>query len=424
MTETATTPPKWRPLDAVDRMFDCEADLVYLGLDLPPVDRLRRGLVALAETSPAAFRVVDSPAARWRPASRAELSWLPSTLVTRADQPGERPADSATVFDQPLDGAPFRVVVGHDWLGIRFSHALNDGHGIQSVLDAVLVGAAGRRPRRLRRVAGTTRDALALRYLARHPGTLHAAAAYQRRQAAGPRVRVPGRPLRLTNAHVTMPATGPSLRRLRDEHWPGASLAALAMSGLRTALERQGMAARPPAETLFDTRRFFPRSEDLLGNWAVGLDVAPDDPASPASTTAAMATTVAAGLPVGALAGVRVLGAAERLRARRAPRGASGPPQVVLAAPVAQARLSFSVVPHHAVHSRYPWVPTSAPTVLRACAPADHQALSIGVHDLGAVTAVNVTFDALTWAAGDVQAALDHLATDPLDVLSTREAVR
>lgn len=422
----------WTPLDATDSMFACEADHVFHGLDLPELPALREAMAVLVPRAPALFARVDLDGRRWRPASAAELEEAPSSLLVPADPRAASPSDASTVQERhPLHDAPFRIVIGSSWLAIRASHTVLDGFSTLTLVESLIALAQGDEAPPVWLADGRQRNTMLTRYLVSHPPATAAAVRYQRRHRGVPQAPVRGTgPVRLMNTHASGPGpAGASLRHLRDRHWPTASVAAVALVGLRAALTAQGLAPRPAAEVLFDTRRYFPRARDVLGNWAVGVEVLPDDVESPESVTRCLSDTLRSGLPAAAMAGVRVLSVGEQRRMRRL--GSVGGAERdawtrvgMLPAPVGAPRLSFAFTPHHGPLSRLPWSPGVRPVVLRSCAPANREAMSVGVHELAGSTSISVTHDARTWDAAAVQSAVDALMTDPLEVLRSASTTR
>ena len=397
----------WSPLSVTDRMFCFDVDHVLIGLDLPSADRVREALSWLAVSSLLPLRSLDTDGLRWRPFTPAQRVRAGEQLIS-VDDSDQQPSDTLTAFDgRPLAGAPFHLVLGRDWLALRASHALMDGWSMLAMLDSLLRVSRSAPCQGLQEVTEGRRNLMLARFLVRHPRAVAEAVGYlgrRPRSGAAPRqTDCEARP-RLTTATTSL-VDARSLRSTRDCHWPSATIAGLVLVGVRAGLRTVGLSPRPGGEVLFDTRRYFARQR-LFGNWATGLKVQPDDDLSPEQVSACMAEQVATGLPVAAMAGMRVLNAS------------AGPHRMTQEMPGGGPQLSYSFTPRHAMGT-LPWREDGPRTLLRHSRPATRDGLSVAVHDLGAALSINITHDETVWPGRLVDSAVNAFLTDPVAVIAS-----
>jgi hypothetical protein len=400
---------RWRRLDPTDAYFAYDLERVLVGLEVPPLEMLRAALVAYAAANPAVLRVVDRQTSRWRPFTPGELATAPDDLITECHA-GDPLTGMQALVASPPAGPNVRIVRGRGWVGVKTAHeALFDAASTNLLLGALLDPAPGAGKVRVSRPAA--RDAMLAGYLAGHPDAVRAAFAHRSRLGKAPRrpaPPLPADPPVNTHAHSDL-GLPDRLRQLRAKHWPQASVSALVLAGIRAALSEAGIRVAPGAEVLCDVRRYFPGPRPLFGNWAVGVHLAAEDDLQPEAVTLAVREAVSCGLPVAAMAAGRVLGRRHRGTLLNRP----------VPEPVGQARLSFTYLGAYSDLRRLPCSPEGAAYVLSRTRPANAEALTVAVEELGGRFSVNVSHYDSVWPAAAVAAALDAFLHDPAGVISS-----
>lgn len=401
---------RWHRLDPTDAYFSYDMEVVYIGLEMPSEDALRRAFGRLGESSPHMFRFTDHARGAWRPLTAQELREAPERLVDRVRDDDPR-AGWQVVHDSRLDGFNIRIFLGDGWFGFRAAHgALMDGFSI-GVLLQQLLGADG--PARVQVLPSWRRDLMLSRYLAGHPQTVRAALAYRKAMNAHGWEPAPVVPDEHTFTTVVSPRDYvPTLRALRDQHWPGASLSTLGLVGFRAAMATVGAAPRAGAEMLFDVRSFLPTDVPLFGNWSTGVQIEADDDYDPSSVVRALHEVASSGLPVAAMAASRVTGRAARREILQRP----------VPRPVGAPRISYTHLGPHSTIGRLPWR-TDRPTyVLERTRPANAEAMTVMVKELGGYFMFNVSHYDCVWPAPLVREAVELFLGDPVGVIRTAQA--
>lgn len=406
------TDPRWHRPEPTDVYFAYDTENVLVGLDLPGRDALARAVAAMAEVNPGIFRVTDPGSGRWRSFTQHELQRAPELLVTTSAET-DRDAALATVHETALGGVNFQLLHGPDWLGVRAAHgALFDGVSIFTMMAGLL--APGTPPQPFRVVPGRLRSRMLTRHLTTHPAAVRAALAHRARLSALGSEPAPATPTELpacTHAHSDK-GFPRRMRALRDELWPTASLASLLLAGFRAGLSQAGCTPHPGAEVLMDVRRFFPSRRPIFGNWAVGLHLQPQDDYSPESVTRATQAAARSGLPVAAMAAGRVLG-------RMQPSTALARP---VTPPLGAPRISFTFMGGHSMVSRLPWRTDRPAFTLERTRPANAEAITLAVKEVGDGVSFSASHYASIWPAGTVRTALALLLDDPVGLIRSAAA--
>lgn len=400
---------RWHRLDPTDAYFSYETQHVYVGLETPAEGDLRSAVRRMAAVNPHLFRYSDGT--RWRLFTPQELADAPERLVVResAQQPEE---GLRTIAGQPLDGSNFRVHLGPDWLGLRVAHGvLFDGVTIGLLLQSLL-GAEAPEPAIV--VPGWRRDRLLATYLATHPRAVRAAQAYRRQIGAegfAPPLPAPADSPVVTHARSEA-VDLPTLRSLRDTHWPGASIASVVLAGVRAAMAQVDLPARSSAEVLFDVRGYFNGVRPWFGNWAAGVQLQAADELDPIVMTRAIKATAASGLPVAAMA-------AGRLFARF---GSSGALDRPVPKPIGAPRISYTYMGGHSSQGRVPWRSEGPTWLLERTRPANAEALTVVGKEVQRTLVLNVSHYESVWPARLVREALELFLADPVGVIRTTQA--
>lgn len=402
----------WHRLEPTDAYFSYDLELVYAGLDMPSEGGLREALRRVAVESPDIFRFTDRERGMWRPLTPGELRDAPDRLVACSSESDPR-VGWHIVDAMALDGFNFRIVKGDGWLGVRAAHgALMDGFSIGTLLQD-LVGSGG--PTKVDVVGSWQRDLKLARYLAQHPETVRAALAYRRAMNERGWERPPAPPGVHTFTHV-LSAAGyvPTLRAARDKHWPDVPLSTLALVGFRSAMSKVGVTPRAGAEVLYDIRRYLPTARPLFGNWSSGVQLQPADDYDPVVVHGALKEAAASGLPVAAMAAGRVLGRAARSDLLERP----------VPAPVGAPRISYTHLGPHSTIGRLPWRSGGPTFVLERTRPANAEALTVMVKELGDYFMFNVSHYDAVWPSRLVREAAELFIDDPVGTIRAAQAQR
>lgn len=277
-----------RRVELRNRQWDGISGVMILrGLD-PAVDpaALRAALRRVHAADPwarAVCRLEDDPR-RWVPVPSGHLDeWLDRLVVDERGRSPEGPEHMTHRFlREPLDPAPFRLVVGDGYHAWRTNHVLSDGSNNLRHLICGLTRSAvsGDLAEGLLPVPGGVDPMLRAGWntLVRHPRLATWRTAAERRRMPRPAHAPTTNAAREDRPALTiitrLGAAGPldALRQWRDEHAPGTSVAVLTMAAARMALEAEG-AIDPSADSvvMFDSRRYLPHGVDVRDNFSAAL---------------------------------------------------------------------------------------------------------------------------------------------------------
>lgn len=400
----------WQPMDAIDRSWSGIWYIrSFLDLDMPSYDRLRAGLASLVAVSPEVGRWFSPAPPRWGVLTEADReTWLDAALV-RVDEPGP---DAQRTFDlqrELLGDQPFRVLVGPDWISIRITHAMADGHMVNALVGHLLDRGHSDTPLDLpwTTIPARHRDRLILRDVAGHLGTLVWALRHRAELAGGsyePAALHADAMSDLTVVANSRAGFPRELRELRDRWFPGASAAAVAKVAFRGAFATTLPEPRPGFECLFNGR---PAGlATCWGNWSAGVFIRPQDDYSPLATSTEMVRARDAGLPGLAFASLRLRG-----------RGASGD-SVQVAAREGAPRLTMSYTQEHATNSVIPGLRAGRSSIGTLTRPNGVDTITVQVVELAGRLSVGTSFYPDVWARADVETAIDRFLTDPTSCLA------
>lgn len=181
-----------------------------------------------------------------------------------------------------------------------------------------------------------------------------------------------------------------------------------------TAIAAQGISVAQSLTFLFDCRRYLPKSDLVLGNFAVGIDFPGLDPASPHAVHGAVAHAIDNGRP---LAG-GALSALSYLRTRSAL-----PAIAVDSAPVnADARLTFSDLGRIRQLDGIAWTAEPEESQFYPLSePALPDSIVITSMHFRDTFQVSASFHGNVFDVETVQSALDVALSDPIAMLSGQE---
>jgi hypothetical protein len=294
-------------------------------IDTPSVGALRAALRRLAAVAPRhrVFRRRVGDGTRWEYVGRRELADHCDRMVTAVDADGSDPDDVVTALHRSAPDLPLRFSAGREVFALNLEHWLYDGWTSRRVAAAVLRAAAvGATPTEL--LAPRTRAPMA-RALARSwiqdSGALVRTFREPRPapppldEAPGPDCwagdpsgmvdsgEVPWSPsLRVVSAQGD-PDLLPWLRAWRRQNAPTASVATILYAAAGPAFGAVGLPpAAPGVTTLVDNRRYLGPDAYVVGNFAVPVYLAPDDPRDPEAIGRALKASVSSGLPLTTMA--------------------------------------------------------------------------------------------------------------------------
>lgn len=395
-------------LDRTDRHWRFrEFEFLLTGLDLPSADELRRMLVRLLGQDPRHLHPLG-----WRlDIERSLIEFVPGTehdawsrrIIIATDQP---PPPVEQLFDPEtsLDDLPLRMTVGPDWCTLRAAHTVLDGWSALVVVSHLLRCTREQRtePPTWSVVRSWHRDLLTAGLVLKRPRAVREALRRHNELSGGP--YAPNTTLNgLTRRtfHRAVPADQvTALRELRDSRWPGASMAAVLLVAIRSALSFTIVDPRPGAEVVFNTRSEAAASRRAIGNWSAALFLQADDDFSPESVHRSVAEHRSAGLPLLAVA-------AARMRRQRgpAPRVAAGD---------GRPRLTLSHNGGHGPAQDLPWRSPrgAAEAVILNSIPNGPATVTISSTELDGVMHVSLSVYDESWPPGAIDAAMDLLRDD------------
>jgi hypothetical protein len=193
---------------------------------------------------------------------------------------------------------------------------------------------------------------------------------------------------------------------MRDAQFPGASIAALSLVGLRAALGDVLPPARPGFECVFDTRG---RSGHGFGNWSAGVYLLPVDDMSPIDVSESIARSRRTGLTTIASAS---------LRARR-PTGARQVP-----APVGAPRLTLSFSHLRGEIAAVPGLDPDRSQLGIECLPNGMETITASLFDWAGRLHVNMAFYPHVWSSAAVGEAIEDFLAEPERCLLSPASVR
>ena len=406
-TSVADIDLPWRELDPIDQAWSgVRYTRAFLDIDMPPAEQFRRALHDLAVETDAVGRWSTATPPRWRPVIDAERrAWLDRAIrvSSEVDISSER---AFAVNADPLNDMPFRFVLGPNWISVRMTHAMADGHTINGLVGHLLKRAASAEPLAApwTYVAASRRDRMIVRDVVRHLATLTSAVRRRRELAGGTYEPAAVRAHSLTDLSLglvsadSFPAT---LRAIRDEHFPDASAAAVAMVGLRAAFATTLPEPRPGFECLFNTRSAAAGTASCWGNFSVGVYVHPADDYSPSATTQEIVRVRRSGLP-------QLAAASLRTRARR-----SSGDNVQIVAPEGAPRLTLSYTQHHALADTIPGLRSGRSLVATMTTPNGVETITVQAVELAGRLSVSVSFYPDVWPREAIERAVDLFFDDP-----------
>ncbi|WP_345627454.1 hypothetical protein [Rugosimonospora acidiphila] len=409
---------------------------------------IRETLIALHRQHPEHGSVcrLDRASRRWVPQSSAEYAYLTNTDVEVLDWPepgtpeavavaaaraaGERvgtaPHEVATaealreaLIALELGDRPLKVLVCGDFVGIRMSHAIGDGQVFNSLATEIFgAGAAGRAPRLP--FPRPTRLPLArasLRFFGRAPRralTLLRTPRPVLPQPAGNEPRRAWQPEVCATYARSDTGTLGAVRKWRDAHLPGTSIAALLFAATTPAFEACGL--RPDGAglmILFDARRYLGRGATVDGNFSPGEYLVPASTLDPQAIHGVMNAMVESGWPLASLALRDVY--ALRPGARHVP----GPTRVRV-----QSSPALTLTHIGRLDERYgglPWacVPENR-MVLSAPTPAGPEAVTVTFAELAGVLHLNLTFHRSTFDEKAMRRVAELICADPVGLIEER----
>ncbi|MDJ0362637.1 hypothetical protein [Rhodococcus sp. H29-C3] len=216
-------------------------------------------------------------------------------------------------------------------------------------------------------------------------------------------------------AMATSRAGAPTaLRSWRDRNAPDLSVASMLCGSVANAIAAQGISVAQSLTFLFDCRRYLPKSDLVLGNFAVGIDFPGLDPASPHAVHGAVAHAIDNGRP---LAG-GALSALSYLRTRSVL-----PAIAVDSAPVnADARLTFSDLGRVRQLDGIAWTAEPEESQFYPLSePALPDSIVITSMHFRDTFQVSASFHGNVFDVETVQSALDVALSDPIAMLSGQE---
>lgn len=404
--------PTWHELDPMDQAW-CGVWYVraFLDIDMPSPECFRRAVRGLAVESPAFGRWTTATPPRWRPVGEHELdAWLDRAVRVSAE-PDVDDQRAFAVNADPLVDMPFRFVIGPNWISARVTHAIGDGYTINSLIGHLLRRAAADDPAPWSYLSGGRRDRVIVRDVLAKLGTVPSAFRHRRELAGGTYEPASARAaaMRDLSLGLVSDAGFPALlREIRDELYPDASAAAVAMVGLRAAFATTLPEPRAGFECLFNTRSA--KSATAWGNWSVGVYIHPHDDYSPEATSQEMIKVRDAGLP-------QIASASMRVRARR-----SSGNNVQVVAPEGVPRLTLSYTQEHATTNMIPGLRTGRSMVATLTTPNGVDTITVQAVELADRLSVSVSFYPEVWPREAVEGAVRLFLAHPRSVLSNRPA--
>ena len=376
---------------------------------------LRRAVRQLYAERPAtkALLRLDRDAGRWRPVAAADLPAWADGLVIDLGPADDAEAVVARLMAEPLRDRPLVFGAGGAYAGIRLNHATGDARVASPLFAEVMQAAASGRTARnpLPTVRLPLLRAVA-HHFGRHPGRIPAALKVRRTpELLEPHAgQVPWTPAPAHHWARSAPGATAQLRRWRDEHAAGVSIAAVLFAAASAAFARCVDAApRPGVVVLVDARRYLPPGTPVDGNFASGQYVQPHDVTDPRAVHDAMTEQLSFGrsLTMLALHNVRL-----GLLPRRAtvPRTAAAHPRP---------QLSLTYLGRTDAYADLPWVaPDTERRMIDVVGTTGPEGVTVAIEEIGGTLHATTTYHANVFDAGDVAAATEALIRDPAALLA------
>jgi hypothetical protein len=219
-------------------------------------------------------------------------------------------------------------------------------------------------------------------------------------------VRVSQPPVYGAETRSATPEVDAAVRAWRDEHCPSASTGNVYAAAVRAAFEASGIELGSPGfRLLVDARRYLPRGVAASGNFTIAIYLEPDDPCSPASVEAVVRRDLNNGRPLAAMAVSAVKNATGR---------AFGPDD----APVSRRpHLTISNLGRQRLYEDLPGLDRERAVYALASPPDGPSGITVFLAQVGRCVTVNASFCPEVVDRGQVGAALELLAADPVALL-------
>lgn len=400
--------PIWFELDPMDQAWSGVWYVrAFLDLDMPAPDRFRRAVHDLAVESTAFGRWTTATPPRWRPVAEQERgAWL-NRAVWVSDEADIDDQRAFAVNADPLLDMPFRFVIGPNWISVRMTHAIGDGYTVNALVGHLLRRARADEPVPWTYVSPGRRDRIIARDVVAHVGTLATALRNRRELAGGSYEPASIRAAMLPDLSLGLVSGAgfpARLREIRDDLYPGASAAAVAMVGLRAAFASTLPEPRPGFECLFNTRSS--ASANSWGNWSVGVYIRPGDDYSPEATSREITRVRRTGLP-------KLAAASLRARARK-----SSGDRVQVVAPEGAPRLTLSYTQEHATATTIPGLRPGRSMVATLTTPNGVETITVQAVELAGRLSVSASFYPDVWPRDAVERAVRLFLDDPRSALA------
>jgi hypothetical protein len=377
---------------------------------------LRRAVRELYADRPAAkaFRRLDRDARRWLPVAAGDRPAWADGLVIDLDPADDAETVVARLMAEPLRDRPLVLGAGGPYAGIRLNHATGDARLASPLFAEVMQAAASGRT--ARNPLPTTVRLPLLRALAhhfgRHPGRIPAALNVRRPPTLfdPDAAQVPWAPALAHHWARSAPGATAQLRRWRDGHAPGVSVAAVLFAAASAAFARCVDAApRPGMVVLIDARRYLPPGTPVDGNFASGQYVQPQHVTDPRAVHDAMTEHLRSGRGLTMLALHNARQSVLRCH-HTEPRTAPARPRP---------QLSLTYLGRTDAYADLPWVdPDTERRMVDVVGTTGPEGVTVAIEEIGGTLHATTTYHGNVFDAGAVAAATEALVRDPAGLLA------
>ncbi|OZD01820.1 hypothetical protein CH275_18670 [Rhodococcus sp. 06-235-1A] len=204
------------------------------------------------------------------------------------------------------------------------------------------------------------------------------------------------------------------IRQWRKDVGETASVSAIISTAVATSLARSGIRLSNSVTFLFDCRRYLPADAVVLGNFAAGLDFPSTDPTSRDQVQFALTSAIDKGRPIAAA----TLSSLKYQRTGSASGSTVG--DRVDADPSAE--LIFSDLGRVRSLETVSWLSGETDRVFYGLSePSRPESIVITTQQLGTVMYISASFHDNAFDPATVKAALDAVASSPLDLVTAQE---
>jgi hypothetical protein len=373
---------------------------------MPPADTVRAAVRSLTDRHPHSrlgWRL-DAGGHRWITGGDSD-----GLVVGRDWEPGEHVAgvlDAIATDDRLRE--PLALIRYPEFLGLRMSHSIGDGHMFNTIFSAVLGTAlsGGPYPWDAHPRGRFPLGQAIVRTFGKRPSLVRAAVTDRpplaEAQAAGrPQ---PWKPARRT-AFASIPAADmDDIVARAKQSTPGVTRAAVQMWVLLRSLRRCGLAIAPDVNLIVDLRRYL-GPPPIDGNFVAGVPLRVDPALSLTELSATIRATMTSGRPL-------ATGALTTLRRGRPP----PPPDTV--DPAAPVRVTFSGMGRPPEIAGLPFLPGRPAVYTGGVEPDGPTGLTLLISETPATVAITASFHDNVIDATVVTDALRLATSDPIGVLS------